>query len=551
MFHCHKIMVRPFLQHNCGLADYEDVEVVMIPEVREEQFRRYLNCVYGLQQEQHFSGTLEEILSLGYSAIEVKVEDEEDCDPECQDEGFGLTAESSGSNGRKSVQCEECQKIYVSEAKLKGHILKSHPELEYISPGTRLKADTKCHNCDKMFSSSYHLKRHQEAVHDQGPGGIQKCSLCGAEFKRRDKLKAHMRSRHTLVSCSCGSTFLSEYKYYEHKEAATTPSEHSLMRETLDTGQQEVVTISVKKVEKVARTWPCLQCSQVFSLQKLAKEHMLEVHWAELKEKGMLFKGKGKHGSVTITTICCDYDNCNKYFRDNADKLQHMSSVHRKERNHICHICSKTFMGRKGLKIHLDMKHSQVNEEIMCTDCGVVFQNNAKMKYHQNMVHKEKVRKYGCRFCDYKTYSKPQLKEHERTHTGEKPEICSWCGQGFSSKKTLINHERLHTGEKPYQCSLCSSSFVQRTSLNVHVKTHHKLEAVTPSKVKNYQFSRSDRKKTEQHKDSTSNSESLDQHYQEQLHHQHLLSQSQMVAASHSQLTGEIPPPGDLRHPNC
>ena len=527
MFHCHKIMVRPFLQHNCGLSDYEDVEVVMIPEVREEQFRQYLDYVYGLQQEQHFSGTLEEILSLGYSAIKVKLEEEEDCEPECQDEDFDLTAEASGCKGRKSVECVECQKIYSSEGKLKRHFLKSHPDLEYVSTRSRLKADT---------------------------SGGQKCSLCGAEFKRRDKLRAHMRYRHTLVSCSCGSTFLSEYKYYEHKQAASTPSDHSLLRETLEPGPEEVVTISVKKVEKVARTWPCLQCSQVFSLQKLAKEHMLEVHWAELKEKGMLFKGKGKHGSVTITTICCDYDNCNKYFRDNADKLQHMSSVHRKERNHICHICSKTFMGRKGLKIHLDMKHSQVNEEIMCTDCGVVFQNNAKMKYHQNMVHKEKVRKYGCRFCDYKTYSKPQLKEHERTHTGEKPEICSWCGQGFSSKKTLINHERLHTGEKPYQCSLCSSSFVQRTSLNVHVKTHHKLEAVTPSKVKNYQFSRSDRKKTEQNKNSTSNTESLDQHYQEQLHqhqhHQHLLSQSQMVAATQSQLTGGIPPSGDLRHPN-
>ena len=489
MFHCHKIMVRPFLQHNCGLSDYEDVEVVMIPEVREEQFRHYLNYVYGLQQEQHLSGTLEEIVSLGSSAIKVKLEDEEeDCDleesesPEYQDEGGGPAVESSGSRGRKSVECEECQKVYVSEGKLKRHFLKSHPELEYISPRKKRLAETRCSPCDKVFGSNYHLRRHQEAVHQEGPegGGNHKCSP--------------------------------------------------------DPGQK-VVRISIKKVEKVARSWPCLQCSQVFSLQKLAKEHMLEVHWAELKEKGMLCKGrKGE----TITTICCDYDNCNKYFRDNADKLQHMSSVHRKERNHICHICSKTFMGRKGLKNHLDMKHSQVNEKIMCTDCGEVLENKTKMKYHQNMLHKEKVRKYCCKFCDYKTYSKPQLKEHERTHTGEKPEICSWCGQGFSQRRTLINHERLHTGEKPYQCKFCESSFVQRTSLNVHVQTHHKQQAVgskTPGKLKNYKFSRSDsgwRDKTEQQKNS--NAECLDQvsqSYQDQLH-QHLQGQSQ--------ITGGFPP---------
>ena len=66
------------------------------------------------------------------------------------------------------------------------------------------------------------------------------------------------------------------------------------------------------------------------------------------------------------------------------------------------------------------------------------------------------------------------MHEHERTHTGEKPLVCTWCARAFSHKRTLQNHERLHTGEKPFQCKLCDSKFAQQTSLNSHTKSHHK-----------------------------------------------------------------------------
>ena len=68
---------------------------------------------------------------------------------------------------------------------------------------------------------------------------------------------------------------------------------------------------------------------------------------------------------------------------------------------------------------------------------------------------------------------KNQLKEHERSHTGEKPEMCKWCGMKFSNKSTLVNHERLHTGEKPFKCNFCDKAFAQRNSLKVHKKSNH------------------------------------------------------------------------------
>ena len=487
VFRCHKIMVRPFLLQNCGLSDYQDVEIVIIPHIGGELFRQYLNYVYGLQEGQAswegpFTSSIEEIECLGYSAIKVKLENVQDfnleSDESAEDEEINNT--SCNLEGKSSYQCQECKKIYVSEGKLKRHFLKVHPEREYVSPRSRAKVNSLYEDRDKVEGSTYHFKRNLEAVQHEE---THQCPICGCDFKGKDKLKAHMKSCHLLVSCSCGETFQSEYDYHEHKDAASLPGDHSVVWE-------KPVTIALRKPEKVARTWPCLLCSLVFKVQKRAKEHMMDVHRTELKEKGMLIT---KRGSVTMTTICCDYENCGRYFRDKADKEQHMSSFHRKERNHICHICSKTFMGRKNLRHHIDMKHNTKNEEIMCTDCGEVFQNNVKMKNHQRTAHKEKGKKYSCGFCDYKSYYKLQLKEHERTHTGEKPEICSWCGQGFRSKKTLINHERLHTGEKPYKCKYCDNSFVQRTSLNVHIQTHHKDQVGGNSahNAKNYNFSRS------------------------------------------------------------
>jgi len=243
-----------------------------------------------------------------------------------------------------------------------------------------------------------------------------------------------------------------------------------------------------KKIKKKKTSYPCRYCDAVFSYAKERKTHSLEVHWAELKEKGLIFN---HNNTVNIKNFHCDFENCDRAFRHRCEKNDHIAAVHKGEKNYVCEICSKAFPYRKSLKIHMELKHNDGPlENILCTHCGSVFPSKLKLQIHIDCAHKVKVKKFLCKFCDFKTHAKNVITEHERTHTGEKPEICAWCGKGFNAKKTLKNHERLHTGEKPYKCQHCDNCFAQRTSLNVHMQSHHKdVVASQPRPIKVKEFS--------------------------------------------------------------
>ena len=492
-FRCHKIMFHQFLQQFLSSELIEDAEEIVIPHLDPSQFRKYHSDVYGLSSSEVINSSdvdvkvkLEEA---DYDETEDNVggydneeEDEdtkfpcksksEDEDSDYIDEEMEENTESLEKPGKQTkprqrnrVICRLCPKEFSRTEIYKRHFLKHHPDMEYITPSKQRKLDGvkkefTCRQCDLTFVSFSERQKHKRTAHSNNKGISGEVTF--------DKRSHFLQGK---IVCSCGQTFGREIEFYEHKyEEVTAHESHSAVTDNTLPKQDR----STDYFQNNDRYLPCDRCHEAFPTKFLLRRHKLDTHWAEMKAKDMLYKDQ-KAGVFRIKHLSCDFENCDKYFRELQDKEVHMARKHTGVMGHQCDQCTRAFPSAKMLRCHIRITHEVSDDPVICQECGESFGNREKLWIHRSAKHT--VRKIlQCKFCDYSTTAATQLKEHERTHTGEKPETCAYCGQGFSSKRTRQNHERLHTGEKPYQCRYCDQAFVQRTSVNVHVQTHHKAE---------------------------------------------------------------------------
>lgn len=196
----------------------------------------------------------------------------------------------------------------------------------------------------------------------------------------------------------------------------------------------------------------CDYCKIFVPHKKHLRQHMLLVH---------------SYG------VGCTY--CSLQFKNTHQMINHVKSVHNKERPYACQHCDKSFSTASSLISHT--RYHFNDRPFLCSTCGRRFILKNQLNVHLLRVHVPKYdpqhRRFPCHLCDYKTGFQFKLEEHLKTHSNVRNFSCDHCERLFKSAKSLRQHSQLHTGEKRFKCKYCGLKFAQSAGKRGHERNRH------------------------------------------------------------------------------
>uniref|UniRef100_A0A1I8P5H1 C2H2-type domain-containing protein n=1 Tax=Stomoxys calcitrans TaxID=35570 RepID=A0A1I8P5H1_STOCA len=261
------------------------------------------------------------------------------------------------------------------------------------------------------------LKEHFQSFHNSK---IYMCELCQEGFGRREDLKIHSESNHTIECDICHRAFTNHRLYRIHRR--------------IHYG--------------TAKSLECIVCQKKYSTKGMLEEHM-NTHTGRRPYK------------------CPE---CQKDFASKYTLQTHMKIHKERPRPFQCNECGKQFLNQQNLSQHKKLHVS--GKAFECSVCKKTFTTQHSLQVHQ-IVHSGQ-RPFICRICGKSFARRPEIKDHERIHTGEKPYKCDMCPLAFAQRSNLTSHKKsTHFNEKLHKCDHCLRSFKRKRLLEYHIQAIH------------------------------------------------------------------------------
>ncbi|XP_013188706.1 zinc finger protein OZF isoform X2 [Amyelois transitella] len=230
------------------------------------------------------------------------------------------------------VHCLLCNKTFASSNGLKRHNVNTHTLVSLKS--------LQCNTCGKIFMSQDSLKLHVKS-HSDIPQKIHVCDVCGKNYRDKSALKRHLKThkenRERDYTCErCGQKFYSNASLANH-----VFRKHSCRRYICDMCNypftQKYNLIQHLLIHEGKKLYTCEICQKAFRTQGTFTEHR-RTHSGE-------------------RPYACTY--CPKSFISRR-RLNDHHLTHTGERPHKCIECNQSFSQRGTLKRHMKV-HEKTN----------------------------------------------------------------------------------------------------------------------------------------------------------------------------------------------
>ena len=409
-----------------------------------------------------------------------------------------LSKHEKNHSGPKPYKCNICGKCFSSNKVL---ILHNQRHV-------RDEQDWTCIICQLNCKSKQGLLDHQKSDH----GDIYmplKCELCTKRFQLPEQLKMHMRYHKKSHLCSeCGKGFISGEKLLVHERThryytcdfcpriclgLNSLKNHTRCCRYRHMKSEDAIEhyekMEKKKKDAVASSRPkkpqtkkkmlsciglktnrirhkCEVCPRTFASHRLMRGHCNKMHancrysCDNCKMKFWKEDSFVTHRTIQICATCNKPFSCASFYR-----------LHQKRHvvpSFACDLCDRKFVQKSHLMLH---RKTHDDKTFPCEQCSRVFRFNSHLDQHMKS-HRE--REFKCTTCDKGFWRKFDLEIHERTHTGEKPFMCSVCAACFISARALDGHEQVHV-PMPHICETCGKGFRTPEPYEKHMKEHSKI----------------------------------------------------------------------------
>ncbi|XP_055606918.1 zinc finger protein 60-like [Uranotaenia lowii] len=194
------------------------------------------------------------------------------------------------------------------------------------------------------------------------------------------------------------------------------------------------------------RSYPCLQCDEVFPTWALMKKHSYD------------------HPSNNVTCKICG--SVIKY----ATALRAHMQRHEKAKKFSCEYCDYTTNTIMSLKSHISV-HNKINWKYKCEICGSPFRSRAALKQHMNTHNGDP--KFLCNVCGKNFTTRTQMRRHNAVVHEAKKIKCDHCEKTFDRRLTLRDHmEHVHGIQTRFICDICLQLFFSQEALDSHKIRH-------------------------------------------------------------------------------